>query len=303
MTLQKMSLRFMYSNFISSFRFCMKRRALLLVALMLAFGVSVGSGQIRKAKTEAELRNGGGSTVKILDNRMSAQELDVWLKKRTSSQFLGSFESYSSMLWAVNEVGIWCESTNAAAVQLRSPYPETYRPTWKEKMEVLARQVGCTWRYNLETGYWMFEEKKVPPAFKLKVADGWTRRDSGESTVFVPPTAPVGMDVYYMGHYSSDKPSDLPELYTNARKHVSKLFAERFKEDVSDKDFSSEKVCGAEATFFSVPTPRDPKLKWRQWAFVKNGTCFVVVSVISDENEARLLKDVKGMLSTFEVAE
>jgi hypothetical protein len=36
---------------------------------------------------------------------------------------------------------------------------------------------------------------------------------------------------------------------------------------------------------------------------VKNGACFVVVSVISDKNEARLLKDVKGMLSTFEVAE
>lgn len=31
--------------------------------------------------------------------------------------------------------------------------------------------------------------------------------------------------------------------------------------------------------------------------------CFVVVSVISDENEARLLKDVRGMLSSFEVTE
>jgi hypothetical protein len=109
------------------------------------------------------------------------------------------------------------------------------------------------------------------------------------------------MDVYMMGHYSSDDAAQLQEVFANARKHVSKLFAQRFKADVTESDFSLEKVCGEPALYFSVATPRDAKLKWRQWAFVKNGWCFLIVSVISDENEQRLLQDVKAMISTFEV--
>lgn len=40
---------------------------------------------------------------------------------------------------------------------------------------------------------------------------------------------------------------------------------------------------------------------WRQWAFVKDGWAFVVVSVIAADNEAQLLTDVKRMLASFEV--
>ena len=215
----------------------------------------------------------------------------------------GSFESYTSLLWAVYEVGVWSEGTDASSIQLQSPFPENYSPTWKEQMDVLARQVNCSWRYNHDTGYWVFEKKRIEPPFALKIAKGWTRRDDGPSAVFIPPIAPVGMDVYIMGHYSSDDPVKLPDILANARKHVSKLFASRFKSDVTEKDFSLKKVCGETASYFSVPTPRDPKLKWRQWAFVKNGWCFIIVSVISDENEPQLLPDVKAMIASFEVSD
>ncbi len=40
---------------------------------------------------------------------------------------------------------------------------------------------------------------------------------------------------------------------------------------------------------------------WRQWAFVKDGWAFMVVSVLHADNEDQLLPDVKRMLASFEV--
>ena len=277
----------------------MKRQHYISIALLIV--ATSAFGQIRKGANPEELEKGQGTVVKVLDHRMTPAQLETFLKRRTYGQMLGSFASYTSLLWALHEVGVWSEGTDADDIQLQSPFPENYSPTWKELMDVLARQVSCSWHYNHDTGYWIFEKKKMPPPFTLKIADGWTRRDDGQSIVFIPPIAPVGMDVYMMGHYSGDDPAKLSEVFANARQHVSMLFARRFKADVTEKDFSAEKVSGEMALFFSAPTPRDPKLKWRQWAFVKNGWCFIIVSVISDENESRLLKAVREMIASFEV--
>lgn len=51
----------------------------------------------------------------------------------------------------------------------------------------------------------------------------------------------------------------------------------------------------------TAPAPNDPKLIWRQWAFVKEGWAFVVVSLIHTNNEANNLPEVKRMLASFEV--
>jgi hypothetical protein len=273
------------------------------ISIALSITAMSSLAQIRKGANPEELSAGRGSIVRVLDHRMTPAELKAFLQKRASGQMFGPFESYASLLWAVDSVAIWSEGTGVGDVQLQNPFPEGYKPTWKEHMDVLARQVNCSWRYNHDTGYWVFEKKPMDPPFTLKMAKGWNRRDQGNHVVFVPPIAPVGMDVYLMGHYSSDDPAKLHEVFAEALKHVSKLFAQRFKEDVTEADFAPEKVCGEAALYFTVPMPRDPKLKWRQWAFIKNGWCFLIVSVISDENEQRLLQDVKTMISTFEVSD
>jgi hypothetical protein len=260
-------------------------------------------GQIRKGASPEGLASGHGTIVRVLDQRMTPAELRTFLAKRTSGQIVGLFHGYTSLLWALYNVGVWSEGAVADSTPLENPFPENYSPTWKELMDVLARQVDCTWHYNYDTGYWVFEKKRMKPPFTLKIAKGWNRRGEGNQVVFVPPVAPVGMDVYIMGHFSSDDPAKLQEVIATAREHVSKLFAQKLKPDVTEAEFTSEKVCGEAALHFSVPTPRDPRLKWRQWAFVKNGWCFLIVSVISEENEPRLLPDVKAMISTFEVLE
>lgn len=259
-------------------------------------------GQVTKGESPEALKKGEGTVVKVIEPRLTPAQLEAFLKKRTSGGMPGSFDSYVSLLWAVHSIGVWSEGVDGKT-PLQSPFPEDYRPTWRELMDCLARQVQCSWRYNHDTGYWDFKPAEVKPPFALKIAEGWTRRDDGQSIVFIPPIAPVGMDVYIMGHYSSDDPAKAEEVLTRARLHAAMLFARNFKPDVSDKDFTMEKVSGETALFFSAPAPRDPKFTWRQWAFVKRGWCFVIVSVISAENEPRLLKEVKGMIGSFEVPE
>ena len=276
-------------------------KQLYLIAVALVIGTAATFGQVQKGASAEELQKGGGKVVKVLDHRMTPAELEVFLKKRTSGQFFGSFDSYTSLLWAMNEVGVWSKGTDAGGVQLQCPFPKTYRPTWKELMDVLARQVDCTWRYDHDTGYWVFETNRMETPFSVTLAKGWSRRDEGQTVVLVPPIAPVGMDVYVLGHFSSEDPKKLPEIFDNARKYSSMRFAQPFKSGVTEKDFRSEKVCGETASYFSAPTPRDPKLHWRQWAFVKNGWSFMVVSVISEENEPQLLPEVKAMIASLQV--
>jgi hypothetical protein len=260
-------------------------------------------GQVQKAASPEELRAGGGTNVDILEHRMTAEQLKMFLKQRTSCGMLSgsSFDSYASLLWAVSDVGVWSKGADIGSVRLQNPFPTDYRPTWRELMDVLAWQTGCNWHYDHKTGYWVFKKQKPKLPFSIKTAEGWTRRDDGLSVSFIPPVAPVGMDVYAMGHFSSDAPAKVEEVYSNAVRNVSIRFARNFKVDIGEADFTRTNVCSANALYFSAPTPRDAKLKWRQWAFVKKGYCFIIVSVVAEENEGQLLKDINAMMATFEV--
>ena len=273
--------------------------------LVLLMFTNPGHAQVARAATAEALHAGKGKVVKNLEHRMTPERLANFLQARTTTGLMAgsSFASYTSLLWGINEVGIWNEDANVGKIRLQNSFPEKYNPTWKELMDTLALQAGCGWHYDHETGYWVFEKKNLKYPFTLKTADGWQRREEGARVVFIPPSAPVGMDVYTMGHCSSEDPAKLPGLLTNAVKQISMTFARQFKANVDDTDFTAETVCGEPARYFSAPTPRDPKLKWRQWAFVKNGWCFIIVSVISEENEKQLLGDVNKMMSTFAVPE
>src|SRR6266850_444220 len=128
--------------------------------LNISFGLLIVTmpalGQITKGASPEELAAGHGTIVRVLDHRMTPAELRTFLRKRTSGQIVGPFHGYTSLLWALYNVGVWSEGAVADATPLENPYPENYSPTWKELMDVLARQVDCTWHYNHDTGYWVF---------------------------------------------------------------------------------------------------------------------------------------------------
>jgi hypothetical protein len=275
----------------------------IIVLLMVLVATSMClRAQIYRGADRDELNKGGGKLVQVLEHRMTPKELESFLQKRTSGNMMGSFSDFGSLLWAVYEVGIWSDDKSIGDLPVQSPYPEDYKPTWKEFMDVLARQVECTWRYDPKTGYWVFEKRKIERLFSLKIVEGWNSTDQRSHVVFVPPIAPVGMDVYMMGHYSATNESERDAIYSKARKHVSELFARNFKSDLAGSDFTVETVSGVKALFFTSPAPKHPERIWRQWAFVKDGWCFVIVSVIDKTNESKLLPDVKSMISTFEIA-
>lgn len=244
---------------------------------------------------------GKGAVIEVLDKRLTPEELRAFLTQRTTGEMFGSFTAHSSLLYAVHSVAIWDRGTDVERRQVQSPFQEGYSPTWQEHLDVLARQVSCSWRYNHDTGYFVFTKKPLPLPYRLKVAKGWKGHDNGDNFVYVPPVAPVGMDVYTLGHYSADDPAALKALEPKIRERISMIFAPSFKPDVTVADFRTEKVAGVDALFFSTCPPQAPQLTWRQWAFVKNGWAFVVVSVIAAENEAKLLPEVKQMLGSFEV--
>ena len=259
-------------------------------------------GQIEAGASLEDLKASKGTIIKVLDKRLTPEELRVFLAERTTGEMFGSFTAHASLLYAARSVAIWDREAGVGQRQVQSPYLEGYNPTWQEHLDVLARQVSCTWRYNHDTGYFVFEKGELPRPYRLKKAKGWKGHNNGDNYVYVPPVAPVGMDVYTLGHYSGNDSAHLEALEPMIRKHLSMIFAPGFNPDVTEADFRTEKVAGVDALFFTAPVPRDPKLTWRQWAFVKDGWAFVVVSVIAAENGAKLLPDVKRMLASFEVA-
>lgn len=259
------------------------------------------TAQIYKGAKPEELNQGKGTLIPVLENRLTPDQLRAYLGQRTSGQMFGTFNAYSSLLYAVHSVAIWDQGTGIGQTPVESPFLKDYQPTWQELLDVLARQVNCTWRYNHDTGYWVFEKGMLPLPYTLKRAPGWRGRANGNNYDYVPRGAPMGMDVYMMGHYSSDDPGQLEALVPKIRKHLSMGFAPNFKPDVTDADFRTEQIAGVDALYFTAPAPNDPKLIWRQWSFVKDGWAFVIVSLIHADNEAKLLPDVQRMLASFEV--
>ena len=145
------------------------------------------------------------------------------------------------------------------------------------------------------------EKQRLPWPFTLKIADRWTARYQENQIAYIPPIAPMGMDVYVMGHFSADDPAKQDAVFAEAQKFTSETFARYFKTVVSEQDFSWTQVAGERAMYFEAFAPRRPSAKWRQWAFVKNGWCILVVSLIDRENEAQLFPDVQRMIATLEV--
>jgi len=263
------------------------------------------AGQVETATSPDALQAGRGHVEKILKNRFSRSELDAFLLTRIPGQFLGDFNSYTSLLYAVHHVPIWNDDMSIERVQLESWYPPVYKPTIREALDCLARQVKCSWTYNFDTGYFVFEKGPMPYPHSLHLQPSWTTRDQGSCIVYLPPTAPVGMDVYILGRVTAAEKGREESLQLIVRDSVARKMARNFKQDLSDSDFSDVQVDGVNASYFEVllPQPNRSPIRWRQWSLVKRSWSILIVSAISSENEATIFPDVKQMIASFDVPE
>src|SRR5205085_11129590 len=126
-------------------------------------------------------------------------------------------------------IGLMTSDTEIAELPLQSPFPASYQPTLREFLDAIALQTFSEWKYDpsnkylktedLETrveGLAIFEftKTKREKPFEVALADGWKRVDKGNWVMHVPPSFPVGMDIYEMGTYSSEEKTT-PQDFAN----------------------------------------------------------------------------------------
>ncbi len=231
---------------------------------------------------------------------LSSDEQNKLLSRRLPSAVItGNFGSFGSLMYASTNIAIHTNDGQISDTQLRSPFPTFYKPTIRELFDAIAVQTGSSWTYDPKTDYWVFAKPAKAKPFSITLVDEWTSHDRGVYISYKPPTYPVGMDIYYYGSYSADKKTEEAALWKQIRNSWAIGFASRVKRDTTIYEMSSVTIDGVEAVYFQSPTPR-PGVVWRQWAFVKNGQAFVIVSTLP-ESDDKLRSAVESMVKSFRV--
>lgn len=211
----------------------------------------------------------------------------------------GTFDSFTSLLFSLQNIALHTNDKEINETELHSPFPDFYRPTVKELLATIALQTKSSWTYDAQNNYWVFAKPATAKPFSLTLADDWNGTDRGSYVSYRPSTYPVGMDVYYYGSYSSDEPSQQALMWERIRNLWATTFASRLKRGVSISEMQAVPVDGVEALYFQSPTSR-PGVMWRQWALVKNGQAFVIVSTLPADDK-KLLADLEAMVKSFRV--
>ena len=259
--------------------------------LLFLMVVLATSGVCQSTLGEPVNNNGKGITQAEQDGLLSS--------RAPTNQFGGTFSSYGSLLFAVNNIAIHTESDAIAGTKLGSPFPDFYLPTWREIFDSIALQTRSKWKYDPSRNYWVFSEGSPPNSYSLSLADGWRFSDEGIFIKYTTPRHPVGMEIYPIQSYSSPDPREETKLSEKVRETLAVRFGSAFKKSITAKDMKTEQVDGVTALYFEAQSPIRESVVWRQWALVSKGKAFVIVSAL-DKSDAKLLEDVKGMVKSFQ---
>jgi len=263
----------------------------LFLSLAVAFAVPLPAADDPAPKKDESK----GKEVKL--EPLTSKQQEALLASRAPGDMVGSFNSFASMLFALDNIVTHTDSEEIAEVRLHSPFPDFYKPTRAEFFNSMARQMSSSWSYDTKRAYWVFAKPPMPMPFKVTLAKGWESEERGNYLFCKPPTAPVGMDIYVMAEYSSTPPD--PKLQEKMREAAAMLFAQNFKKGITAKEMTVTKV-GAYDALHLKASPR-PGVMWRQWAIAEDGQSFVIVSAIDEANEKDVLPGVEEMLKTFEL--
>jgi len=231
---------------------------------------------------------------------LTAEQQEAFLDKRTSGSIIGGFNSYCSLLYAVDDVAIHTESQEINQSRLSSPFPKFYRPTWREKFGTIARQTKSSLKYDAKNDFWVFGAPPEPPGFEITLLNTWEAKDRGLYFGYKPPSAPVGMDIYVMGHYSATNKADEAALFSQVREAIAIQFASNFKKDITVKEMKEVAIGKVTALHYEVKAPTG--IMWRQWVVVDSGKAFTIVSAIKPELDKEILPDVLKMVESFRVS-
>ncbi|MBP9089771.1 hypothetical protein KBI23_01995 [bacterium] len=215
-------------------------RSLLVVSLMLNLwpNVACAKEQQRNAappsavnSSAAEPKKSYEIKLKILD----AAAREKLLNTRMNSNLGDKFGAFSNMFFVRSKldtdtcVGLSSDVEGISERELMPAFPSSYKCTLKELLDVIALQTNTKWIYRQESqvmgadssdkktadgiAIFSFVAADVKPQFDMTAAKGWKKIEHSSWTMFVPPTAPVGMDFHVGGKLSAETPEKLKELH------------------------------------------------------------------------------------------
>ncbi|QDV18215.1 hypothetical protein Pan153_28720 [Gimesia panareensis] len=256
---------------------------------------------------------------------LTPKQLKELLQQRVKGSIGYSFRQFANMFLVSSRlqlgtgVGLMTPDQEIAKIPLLSPFPASYRPTLREFLDSIALQTYSKWKYDPSSRYFKseidhkgpfeglaifeFTKTKREKPFEVKLAKGWKANDEGTWVMYVPPSFRVGMDIYEMGTYSSDKTPTDPKFFEKIRQDVSLEWAQKMNPKATLKDLQIKPVGKFQALYYEamIPSIFKKDVKWRQWVFMDGNQCYFIVSTILPELEDKIYPDVEQMLKSFKV--
>ena len=271
--------------------------------------------------TEKEEKYGKKVPLKVL----APENLDQVLQHRLKGGLSDNFKQFANMFFVRSgldtgwNVGLSSADDEIAKTELRPVFPQFYKPTLRELLDVIALQTFSTWSYRKEDQFLgskedekedqsdiiivHFQKTRRAKPYEVILAGGWKSEDRGHWTGCIPPTAPMGMDIYETGTYSAKDKATEPELFERVRKAVALEWAQRVKQGAQAGDLKPAKVGPFDSLFFEsmIDARTGGKVHWRHWVFMAGNQCYFIVSTIFPDDEKTYYPDVEGMLKTFRI--
>lgn len=213
-------------------------------------------------------------------------------KLRTRLMGTSTFSSYASFLYAANIATLHSESPEVNNTRLQ-PLPDPDKEiTLRELLDEIARQTDSRWTYDATKDYWVFVR---PCPFEVELAEGWKKEKGSGFIIYRPPTASVGMDIYYAGRVGDN------ETANEARTRIARTYAGRIRPGITEDSMQEISTARYKSLYYKTMTKKG--VMWRQWAIADQGKCFVIVSAIKPNDEPAVLPDVEKMVQSFRVVE
>jgi hypothetical protein len=260
------------------------------LSLLILIIVALVAPAVSSAEPESE--------TKTPKKQLSSEQQVQFLHAKAPTIHGETFADFADALTESGLAPVFTSSAKVKKIRLHPIWPESYRPTFAELFEAIARQTGTTMKYDNASNRWAFDPPAMPLPYSLTLAKGWRTEDRGDYTAYIPSVAPVGMDIYMIGRYQNLSDAQVKQL--NAE-HALK-FADMIRSGATTDDMKSATVDGCEALTFVSKAPMAGR-QWRQWAFFKSGEAFVIVSTYDDANTSKIVADVDSMVASFHVLE
>ena len=260
---------------------------------------------------------------------LDKEDLKTLLSKRLSMGPPGGFAQLSQSIFMSSAKELpYCillttKSKEIANRLLLPAYPASYKPTLQEALDIISIQTQSIWSYTKKNDVVAEELKNVPIkkdvaifeftpgakhklSYEITIADDWTEDKKGMFVMYKPGNFPVGMDIYDLGPFTSDDASKEKELLKQIPLDVSLFWAKKVSpgKEISAGDLKPSKVADYDAFYYETMTPTKTgfEARWRQWAFMVDNRCYLVISTIFPNYDAKLYPQVQEMLKSFKVS-